>query len=452
MNEPTRPDSKQSETSRPTSATDKRVEDPVRPANPALAAELSELLTVVDPTSVVNVILQRGFSHHATDIHLDPTAAGVRIRFRIDGALQDIIPVPHSRAQHLMSRIKVLAGMDITDKRLPQDGTISADQLSGTTRDVRVGSSLTIHGERLVLRLMPDSTNLTQPESLGINPEQLKTVNEFLSAPYGLLLVVGPVGSGKTTTVYSLLSQLNRPDRSVVTIEDPVERRIHGANQIQVDPKSGLLFSTALRGVLRQDPDVICIGEIRDAETAQIACRAATTGVLVLSTLHANNTASAVDVLRHFGVSSMTIADCLRGVIAQRLVRLIDTDASEEYDADDNERRLLGVAANEPLKLARGIGREANFHTGFKGRTACFETLPITPELRAAINSGQPAFAIRDQAVADGMTTLEESARQLVLAKATSSGELARVMNDLKMFESVGEPRTVAQAMSDATV
>lgn len=407
-----------------------------RPNNSALSAELTELLTVVDAPSVVNVILQRGFSHNATDIHLDPTAGGTRVRFRIDGALQDIVSIPAARALLLMSRIKVIAGMDITDKRLPQDGHISAAQISGLPRDIRVGSSPTVHGERLVLRLMPDSSEFVSPDVLGFSAGQLSVVSQFTSAPYGLLLVVGPVGAGKTTTLYSLLSKLNQPDRSVVTIEDPVERRISGANQIQVDNRTGLLFSNALRGVLRQDPNVISIGEIRDAETAQIACRAATTGVLVLSTLHANNTASAVDVLRNFGVSSMTIADCLRGVIAQRLVRTIPPEWREEYQPVSEECRMLGVPENESPRLVRGVPSELNFFTGFRGRTAVFETMQITPAVRAAINDGLPAYRIREQAISDGMVILENSARRLVFEHKTSTGELARLINEVRMYES----------------
>jgi type II secretory ATPase GspE/PulE/Tfp pilus assembly ATPase PilB-like protein len=405
----------------------------IRPGNSALSAELSELLSVVEPSSLVNVILQRGFAHRATDIHLDPAEAGTRVRFRIDGALQDIVQVPAAKALHILSRIKVLAGMDITDRRLPQDGHISAAQLAGLPRDVRVGSSPTIHGERLVLRLMPDATEFVAPESLGFTAKQINDVHSLLGAPYGLLLIVGPVGAGKTTTVYSLLSRLNQPDRSIVTIEDPVERRIPGANQIQVDPKTGLLFTNALRGVLRQDPNIISIGEIRDAETAQIACRAATTGVLVLSTLHANNTASAIDVLRNFGISSMTIADCLRGVIAQRLVRTVAADSREEYAASSEECGLLGMPMESPPQLIRGIPTELNFYTGFRGRTAVFETLPITSSLRNSINEGLPAYRLREQAIAEGLTTLEASAKTLVLEKRTAVSELRRLIHDMSV-------------------
>jgi type II secretory ATPase GspE/PulE/Tfp pilus assembly ATPase PilB-like protein len=399
----------------------------------ALTAELTELMGIVEPAALVNVILQRGFAHRATDIHLDPSVSGIRVRFRIDGALQEIVNVPVGLIPLLVSRIKVLCGMDITEKRLPQDGQITAAQIPGLPRDIRVSSSPTILGERVVLRLMPDGTDFATLESLGFDSDQLKVVTRLSNSPYGLLLVVGPVGAGKTTTVYSLLSRLNRSDRSLITIEDPVERRIPGANQIQIEPKTGLHFANALRGALRQDPNTICIGEIRDPETAQIACRAATTGVLVLSSLHANNTASAVDVLRGFGVSSMTIADCLRGVIAQRLIRLVSPDSREETPATPEECEILGISTENPPLLMKGIPQEKNLFTGFRGRTAIFETLEIDHDLRTAISEGLPAWEIYERNVTRGLTTLQESARKLVLSGRTALSEYTRLIHDVRI-------------------
>ena len=305
-----------------------------RSDNKALVAELQELLDVVEPGSVADMIMQRAFTHGATDVHLDPVEAGIRIRFRIDGMLRDIIPIGSAKANHIISRIKVLAGMNITERRLPQDGRISSQTMDGVPRDIRVGSSPTINGERLVLRMMPDNDEYSSLDDLGLFDDQREVVQSLMSIPYGLILIVGPVGSGKTTTLYNLLRELNRPGESVVTIEDPVERRLPGANQIQVNAKAGLDFVTALRGVLRQDPNIMCIGEIRDRETAQIACRAAMTGVIVLSTLHANDTASAVDVLRQFDIPPLAIADSLRGVITQRLLRRIDPDFRQEHTTE----------------------------------------------------------------------------------------------------------------------
>ena len=358
-------DSKSPSQSTPTKSTGKPLHQ-----NAALVAELSELLSVVGPASVANMVLQRAFAHRATDIHLDPTSVGTRIRFRVDGILQDILPIPTDKAAVLLSRIKIMAGMDISDRRLPQDGAISSAKNEGLPRDIRVSSAPTVYGERLVLRLMPDPEVFNDLTSLGLFDDQLGAMHQLVNAPYGLLLVVGPVGSGKSTTVYSLLKELNSPEKSVVTIEDPVERRVPGANQIQVDTKTGLTFPTALRGVLRQDPNIISIGEIRDAETAHIACRAATTGVLVLSTLHANNTSSAIDVLRSFGIPSMAIADCLRGVVSQQLVRKVCEKSREEFSPSEEERHMLGLDEHSDERLARGIPSDTNFNTGYSGRTA----------------------------------------------------------------------------------
>jgi len=410
---------------------------PALSRNLALVAELEELLSIVEPASVANVLLQRAFDHGATDIHLDPTTLGTRIRFRVDGVLQDILPIPADKAAILMSRIRVMAGMDITDRRLPRDGAIAAEKFPGLPRDIRVGSSVTVKGERLVLRLMPDSDDLSTLESLGFYDDQFAAVGRLLGAPYGLFLVVGPVGSGKSTTVFSMLTELNRPEKSVVTIEDPVERRIPGANQIQIDNKTGLTFVTALRGTLRQDPDIMAIGEIRDAETAQIACRAATSGVLVLSTLHANNTAGAVDVLRGFGVSSAAVADCLRGVISQRLVRKVCEESRQDIVADDHARHLLRITSPDPVHITTGIPTDQNFRTGYSGRTAVFEIMELTRSLQDAIHRGEPSYQIRQQAINDGMVSLEDSTRRKVLDKVTSINELRRVISDTEQSRSV---------------
>jgi len=406
----------------------------IKAEHSALNAELMELLSVVGPARVADQLLQRCFDYNATDIHLDPTENGVRVRVRIDGALRDVLIVPKSQSAPFLSRIKVMAGMDITEKRHPQDGHISAN--SGVTpRDVRVGSGPTIHGERLVLRLMPNADELQTPEEIGLDGDQRGQIEEMLRTPYGLILVVGPVGSGKTTTVYSMLNELIHPEKSIVTIEDPVERRLEGTCQIQVDTKIDLGFAAALRGVLRQDPDVLAIGEIRDQETAQIACRAALTGVLVLSTLHANDTTSAIDVLRQFGVPSSMIASCMTGIISQRLVRLVCQESQETFVPDEATCRLLGLDTSEAAKhpLVRGIPADENFGTGYHGRTGVFEILRPSSELRNQISSGAANHQIRDVAMAEGMETLETATQKLVLKQMTSLGELHRVMTDTAM-------------------
>lgn len=405
-----------------------------RADNSALSAELAELLGVVEPGAVADMILQRAFSYGATDVHLDSVPAGMRIRFRIDGLLRDIIPVPSDKASNIISRIKVLANMDITERRLPQDGRISSTNLEGVDRDVRVGTISTIYGERIVMRMMPDPSQFTSIDSLGMYPDQLEQIQKLLRTPYGLVLIVGPVGAGKTTTLYNFVATLNRPEKSVVTIEDPVERRLPGSSQIQVDNRSGLSFPTALRGILRQDPNVMCIGEIRDAETAKIACRAATTGVLVMSTLHANDTASAVDVLRQFGIPSMVIADCLRAVISQRLIHRVCEQSRKEFLPDEEARGLLRLAEDDSTtKIVEGVPAACNFQTGYMGRTAIFEAMIVGRNLREAIHKEKAAYEIQEAALADGMISLEESARRRVLDHTTTLDELSRIMIDSSM-------------------
>lgn len=405
--------------------------------NAALIAELSALLSVVEPASVANMILQRAFLYRATDIHLEPTSGGMLVRFRVDGVLQDILPVPEDKAAILTSRIKIMAGMNISERRLPQDGAIAAEKNEGLPRDIRVGSIPTVNGERLVLRLMPDPNELSDLTSLGFLDDQLEKVQQLLNVPYGLLLVVGPVGSGKSTSVYSVLQKLRSPEKSILTIEDPVERRVNRTSQIQIDPKVGLTFVSALRGALRQDPNIISIGEIRDPETAQIACRAATTGVLVLSTLHANNTSSAIDVLRGFGISSMGIADCLRGVISQRLVRKICSEAYEEYAPSELERDLLKLPPESSATISRGIPTPKNFNTGYAGRTAVFEVMQVNAAVRDAINRSEPAYRIQQVAVDGGMNLLEDATRRKVLSHETTTEELRRVMVDTHLQKTV---------------
>lgn len=308
-----------------------------------LRDELTELVDVVGPGKLGDIILERAFEMNATDIHFDPAESGLRVRMRVDGSLHDVVQLPSTAAPQLISRFNVLAGMNITEHRFAQDGRISRQSRLGA-RDVRAGTGPTIFGERLVLRLMPDQQSFTKLDDLGLDAAESQAVRRCIAAPYGLILVVGPVGAGKSTTVYSILQELNDPQKSVITIEDPVERLLEGVTQIQIEPRIGFHFADALRCVLRQDPNTMMVGEIRDAETAQIACRSALSGVLVLSTLHASNTAAAIDVLENFGVPRMLIADCLRGVVSQRLIRKVCTQHRELYHTDEATCRILCAA------------------------------------------------------------------------------------------------------------
>jgi type II secretory ATPase GspE/PulE/Tfp pilus assembly ATPase PilB-like protein len=395
----------------------------------ALRAELAELSDVVSPASLVDLLLERAFQLHATDIHLDPVADGLRVRLRVDGLLHEVALLPEAVRGNVISRLKLLADMDLTERRHSRDGHIARTTLGGD-RDVRVGSAPTIYGERVVLRLMPDSGTYNSIDDLGLDPDQHELLAKQLRKPYGMIIVAGPVGSGKSTTIYGCLDRLNDPSRSVTTIEDPVERRLEGVNQIQVEPKVGFGFVEALRGVLRQDPNVLMVGEIRDSETAHIACRAGLTGVMVLTTIHANDAASAIDVLREYGIPPMFIADAVHCVISQRLIRKVCTQSRESYSPSEAEAQALGLAAEEAERtsLVRGVPSEANFQTGYSGRTGVFEIMPIDKDIRRAILREAPQSELTSIARNGGMKTLQMAARDKVLAGVTSTDEMHRVI------------------------
>lgn len=395
----------------------------------ALQAELRELIDVVGPGPLVDLLMERAFQLQATDIHLDPLEDGLRLRLRVDGMLHDIIQLPKEAAASVISRLKLAANMDITERRLAQDGHINNQTLQNR-RDIRVGSGPTIHGERLVLRLMPDHKRFTHFNELGLSEAQTSEITNYCTAPYGMILSVGPVGSGKSTSIYSCLDYLNQTEMSLATIEDPVERRIEGVNQIQIDPKIGFSFAEALRGVLRQDPNVIMVGEIRDSETAHIAVRAGLTGIRVLSTLHSNDAVAAIDVFREFGIPSMFITDSLQGIISQRLVRCICEKCRAPYQPDSGACEYLGVNSDQlaESKIAMGAGCDHCFQTGYLGRTGIFETLGVRGELREAILRGATQTEILRLASENGMTTMEESGKAKVLEGITTVQELHRVL------------------------
>ncbi len=402
--------------------------DPYR--QKALQEEIGQLVDVVGPGPLVDLLLERAFQLGATDIHFDPSEDGLRVRLRVDGLLHDIVKLPAEMTSHVVSRIKLMAGMDITERRFAQDGHIANTALTAQ-RDVRVGSGPTIHGERIVLRLMPDQTSFNSLEDLGFEEEQLELLKQHVQRPSGMVMSVGPVGSGKSTTMYACLNLLNDPHKSICTIEDPVERRIAGINQIQTDPRIDFGFVEALRGVLRQDPNIMMIGEIRDPETAHIGCRAALTGVMVLSTMHANDSVSSIDVFREFGVPPMFIADSVNCIISQRLIRKVDPDSRETYHPSSSTCEMLGVdpAEAESTELARGIPADANFNTGYLGRTGAFEILVISKAIREAILQGQSSIEIRELARSEGMMTLEQAIRKKVLRGITSVEEMHRVIS-----------------------
>lgn len=390
-------------------------------AHTGIRDELNELLDVVGPGQLGEVVLDRAFSLHATDVHFEPTGNGLRIRMRVDGLLHDLAKLPNSTAAQLISRFKVMAGMDIAERRLAQEGHLTY-VFRNVARDVRLGSGPTVYGERIILRLQPDPRQFHGLDDLGLDDRDTTALKRCLACPHGLILVVGPVGSGKSTSVYSFVHELNDPHKSIVTIEDPVERRVENISQIQVDPKIGFEFASALRCVLRQDPDIMMVGEIRDAETAQIACRSALTGVLVLSTLHASTSAAAIDVLKNFGVPSPILANCLRGIVSQRLVLQVCPQHREEYQPSEADCRILNIDPAEAHRhtLVRGIPHDDNFHSGYFGRVGIYEVMEVNRELQNAILRNAPANELTEIAVRLGMPTLTDAARKKVMDKVTS--------------------------------
>ncbi|MSR56181.1 MAG: type II/IV secretion system protein [Planctomycetaceae bacterium] len=395
----------------------------------ALQQELLQLLDVVGPGQIVDLLLERSFQLRATDIHFDPSEQGLRVRLRVDGMLHDVLQVDHEQALPMISRLKLMAEMDITERRLAQDGHITR-QFLDQQRDVRVGSVPTALGERLVLRLMPDSGALCHLDQLGLDSQQVSQLKRYISSPYGMILSAGPVGCGKTTTMYNCLDLLNESTRSLVTIEDPIERRVPGVNQIQIEPRFGFGFVEALRGVLRQDPNVVMIGEIRDPETAHIGVRAARTGVLVLSTIHANDAASSFDMFRDFGIPSMFIADSLHAVVAQRLLRKVCTHCKQTFVADEPTRHVLHAAGapEGDLQLSRGAGCDACFQTGYLGRTGVFEIIGVEDDLKHALIAGASRGELVRIARARGMQSLQAAAARRVVDGTTSIEEMHRVL------------------------
>lgn len=402
---------------------------PIESRQRALADELTSLIDVVEPVPLINLLIERAFELTATDIHFDPRPEGLSVRLRLDGVMHDLVMLPVQMSSQAVSRLKLMAGMNIAERRLVQDGHITGASLR-KQRDIRVCAGPTIYGERIVLRLMPEGTNFTVLEELGLTTEQCAQIRTALQAPHGMVLSVGPVGTGKSTTTYSCLNELNQPGRSVITIEDPVERRISGVNQIQTDTKANFGFSDALRGVLRQDPDVIMIGEIRDAETAHIAVRAGLTGIKVVSTLHASDTAATIDLFREFQIPRMFVADAVNCIIAQRLVRKVCTQYRETYTPEPGECEMLGIPAErrQEVRLVRGIPTPANFQSGYFGRTGIFEVMLFTDEIRELIAAGKPGRAAYEAARANGMKTLEEAAIEKVLAGISTPEEMVRVL------------------------
>jgi len=375
---------------------------------------------------VVNMVILQAIRSGASDIHIEPQEEQVRIRFRIDGILQDITSTSIKVHPALVSRIKILSRMNIAERRLPQDGRF---QVMVDSRDIdfRVSSLPTIFGEKIVMRILDKSTLLLDLDHLGFEPEDLDKIYRLIQHPYGMILLTGPTGSGKTTTLYSALNYINKPDLNIITIEDPVEYRLPGINQVQVKPKIGLTFANALRSIMRQDPDVIMVGEIRDRETAEIAIHAALTGHLVFSTLHTNTAAGAVVRLQEMGVASYLISSSVIGVIAQRLVRRICQSCKVEFEVKGAMAQKLTAGQEERLILYRGKGCNSCNRTGYRGRMAVSEVLVMDDDLRQLVLRNAIEKDITELARSKGMKTLRENALRKVLQGVTTLEEMYRV-------------------------
>ena len=378
---------------------------------------------------LVKQIIEGGVRQRASDIHIEALENSVRVRYRTDGALKQVMSYDLSILAGITARIKIIGGMDIAEKRKPQDGRITI-MVDRREFDVRVSILPTVFGEKTVMRLT-SKDGLTKPKSaLGFDAEQEKVFDNILSNPHGIILVTGPTGSGKSTTLYTSLSELNTEDVNIITVEDPVEANINGINQVQVNNKADMTFAAALRSILRQDPDIIMIGEIRDGETAGIAVQAAITGHLVVSTLHTNSAASTITRLIDMGIESYIAGDAVVGVIAQRLVRRLCTTCKQPRLVEDDERVQLGVPADEEdVIIYEPQGCPLCNDTGYSGRIGVYEMMPVSRELQAVIASGATADVIEKQALKEGMLTLKMGAAKHVLDGITSIAEMNKIVH-----------------------
>jgi general secretion pathway protein E len=395
--------------------------------------QLRDLASEAPVIRLVNHIISQALEVKASDIHFEPFRDLLKVRFRIDGVLHDIETVSKKLQPAITSRLKLMGKMNIAEMRLPQDGRIKVRE-GQREIDIRVSSLPTLFGESVVLRLLNREEVRLELETLGISGDILGDFEKIISRPYGLVLVTGPTGSGKTTTLYGVMNRINAPDKKIITVEDPVEYQLDGVNQIQIRPKIGLGFVSALRNILRQDPDVILVGEIRDAETAEIAIQSALTGHLVFSTLHTNDAASAITRLQEMGVESYLLSSCLLAVMAQRLVRKICPHCRTTYDLPpgflDEVVQALGADNTEaPSEVWRGAGCAQCANTGFSGRTGIYEMLQVNDDIRRLIVKGADSGSILSKTQSLGMRTLRQDGLQKVLAGQTTFEEVMRVTN-----------------------
>jgi len=378
---------------------------------------------------LVKTMIEQAVRQRASDIHIEPMEKQVRVRYRIDGALYEKATYNISLLPALVARIKIIGGMDISEKRKPQDGRIT-QVVDRREFDIRVSILPTVYGEKVVMRLAAKMALNREKSQLGLKPYEMEQFDYILKNPHGIMLVTGPTGSGKSTTLYTALSELNTEDVNIITVEDPVEANIDGINQVQTNNKADLTFASALRSILRQDPDIIMIGEIRDQETASIAVQASITGHLVVSTLHTNSTASTITRLEDMGIESYLIADSVIGIIAQRLVRRLCPACKRAKQADPDEKLFMGIPETENVTIYEPCGCPQCSDTGYKGRIGVYEIMKMTPALKRIISKREGAEKIKDQAMQEGMRTLRMSAMEYVLEGITSFSEMMRVSFD----------------------
>lgn len=378
---------------------------------------------------LVNLILRQAVQERATDVHVEPFERGMKVRYRIDGMLHEVSSPPARLQAAIISRLKIMANLDIAQRRLPQDGRIKT-KIAGSEVDIRMSTVPTLYGESIALRLLYRSAASYRLEKVGMLPDTLRQMEKLITLPHGMILATGPTGSGKTTTLYGALMKAYSPEKKVITIEDPIEYQLDGVNQIQVHPQIGLTFANGLRHIVRQDPDVIMVGEIRDSETAEIAIHSALTGHLVFSTLHTNDAAGAITRLLDMDVEPYLVSSCVEAVLAQRLVRLICPNCKEpRKDAEEVLSRLggNGVDQSGAHTLYKGRGCEQCKHRGYRGRTGVFELLVMNDAIRKLVLNRSPAGAIREAACERGMRTLRQDGWAKVAQGLTTVEELVRV-------------------------
>ena len=412
--------------------------------------ELSLLASDAPVVRLVNSVINGAIGQGASDIHLEPQRDDMRVRYRVDGMLYDQMIIPRGHQAAVVSRVKIMARMNIAERRLPQDGRVAMN-LHGREFDLRVSSMPSIFGEKVVMRLLEKSSMRLPFEGLGFLPEQQEVFEWLLARPYGMILVTGPTGSGKSTTLYAALATINEPYRNIITIEDPVEYQLPGITQTEINLKIGMTFARGLRTMVRQDPDVIMVGEIRDLETAEIAVQAALTGHLVFSTLHTNDAPGAVVRLGNMGVEPFLISSSVIGVLAQRLVRMTCPGCKQFYTP--SPEALAALSNGEPLppgaQFARGTGCQDCNHLGYRGRTAVFEVVRLSEALQNMVLERRSGPALREQARTEGMKTMKEAAVQKVIDGVTTPEEVLRVIYVSEDYTAVSRMTRRAQTISE---